>query len=161
MYNDELQYDEVIKTLHGLKQAKAPPYFEADLMRRINSGDFAVNEKRVSFFSRLVSPFRLIPSAALSLAGVALLMVLFLAPENKEVTPFAAQPKIIKDADLNTGSNYSKNKAERADEGTANDENVNANSDEDNPNLVYKPVYLTPAEKAKVKELKEKVFQNF
>lgn len=161
MYGDDMKYGEVIKTLRGLKQVKAPPYFEADLMRKINSGSFEVNKKKISFFSRLVSPMRLIPSAALSLAGLALLAVLFLSPESKEVTPFAAQPKIIKDTDANAGNSIHKAKVESVDKNASDEENVSGSTDEDNPNLVYKPVYLSPAEKAKVEELKEKVFQNY
>ena len=67
------QYNEIIKTLKGLQKVKAPANFEADLMRRINSGKY---EKERSLWEKLLLPSRLIPSAALGLAAVIIFFIL-------------------------------------------------------------------------------------
>jgi hypothetical protein len=67
------QYSEIIKTLKGLQKVKAPAGFEADLMRKINSGRY---EKERSFWEKLLLPSRLIPSAALGIAVVIVFFVL-------------------------------------------------------------------------------------
>lgn len=161
MKNDETNFDEVIKTLRGLKQVEAPAYFEADLMRKINSDRFAANKKSFFFFNMLASPIKFLPAAALSFAAVLIVLVLAYSPEKKETTPFSAQPKIIKESDLNSGNSIGRASANQADQSTNNSDSISNNSDEENTNLVYKPIFLTPSEKAKVKELKDKVFQDF
>jgi hypothetical protein len=67
------QYSDIIKTLKGLQKVKAPAGFEADLMRKINSGRY---EKERSFWEKLLLPSRLIPSAALGIAAVIVFFVL-------------------------------------------------------------------------------------
>ena len=46
MIDDEKKYDDLIKTLKGLQQVKAPPNFEADLKRKLNAEKYAKEEKR-------------------------------------------------------------------------------------------------------------------
>jgi len=91
--DDELKYKNVINTLKGLTKVKAPRNFEADLMRRINSETF--NEKQ-SFWEKLFSPSKLIPSAALAVSAVILLFVLNINSDEVE-NPLLMEPKVRED----------------------------------------------------------------
>ena len=89
------QYSEIIKTLKGLQRVKAPANFEADLMRRINSGKY---EKERSFWEKFLLPSRLIPSAAIGLAAVIVFFVLNInsAPvENPLLTPPRVREDVV------------------------------------------------------------------
>jgi hypothetical protein len=89
------EFERVLKTLKGLQQVKAPANFEADLMRKINAGNFP-DEETESWWSRLLVPKRFIPSAALAIAAVLLLFVL--KPGSGESdNPFNTQPRVRKD----------------------------------------------------------------
>ncbi len=46
---NDLQYKNLIKDLNQLQEVKAPKYFEADLMRRINSEDFKKKNRFLDF----------------------------------------------------------------------------------------------------------------
>ena len=60
-FNDEdKKYDKIIKTLHGLKKVNAPENFEADLIRKINSGKYI--ERKTGFWHEILLPSKLIPS---------------------------------------------------------------------------------------------------
>jgi len=86
--NDDTEFRNVINLLKQLQQVKAPANFEADLMRRINSGE--VVEK--TFWQSILIPSRLIPSAALALTAILLIFVL----NNSGVThenPFSVIPR--------------------------------------------------------------------
>ena len=68
MMNDEKKYNDVIKTLKGLQQVKAPPNFEANLKRKLNEEKFSKKSKR-SIKDFLV-PSRLIPSFGIAGAAI-------------------------------------------------------------------------------------------
>ena len=87
------QYNEIIKTLQGLRQVKAPANFEADLMRRINSGKY---EKERSFWEKILLPSRLIPSAALGLAAIIVFFVLNINSAPVE-NPLLMPPRVRED----------------------------------------------------------------
>jgi hypothetical protein len=87
------QYSEIIKTLKGLQKVKAPANFEADLLRRINSGKY---EKERSFWEKLLLPSRLIPSAALVLAAVIVFFVLNMNSATVE-NPLLMAPRVRED----------------------------------------------------------------
>ena len=87
------QYNEIIKALKGLQKVKAPANFEADLMRRINSGKY---EKERSFWEKLLLPSRLIPSAAAILAAVILFFVLDIGSAPIE-NPLLVPPRVRED----------------------------------------------------------------
>ncbi len=96
--NDDMKYQDVVNTLKQLQQVKAPPGFEAGLMRRINSGRFP-SEKTSR--QKLFLPSRLIPSAALALTAVLLIFVL----NNNGITqdnPLLQAPRERDDASLKT-----------------------------------------------------------
>lgn len=87
------QYSEIIRTLKGLQKVKAPANFEADLMRRINSGKY---EKERSFWEKLLLPSRFIPSAALGIAAVIVFFVLNMNSAPVE-NPLLMAPRVRED----------------------------------------------------------------
>jgi hypothetical protein len=92
--DDELKYKNVVDTLKGLPEVKAPRNFETDLMRRINSEKF--EEKRQGFWEKIFLPSRLIPSAGLAIAAVLLLFVINLNSDETE-NPLLMEPKVRED----------------------------------------------------------------
>jgi len=87
------QYSDIIKTLKGLQRVKAPANFEADLMRRINTGKY---EKEKSLWEKFLLPSRLIPSAALGLAAVIVFFVLNINSTPAE-NPLLMPPRVRED----------------------------------------------------------------
>ena len=97
MIDDEKKYNEVIKTLKGLQQLKAPPNFEADLKRKLNAEKYAKEEKRK--IKRFFAPSRLVPS--FGLAAVAIVIFLMVNTNSEEAdNPFLMEPKIREDVML-------------------------------------------------------------
>ena len=95
MENDEKKYEDVIKSLKGLKQVKAPENFEADLQRRINSGKYSKKEKK-SFWQNIFRPSRLIPSLGLVTAVIVIFFVVDSNSENMD-NPFLIEPRVRDD----------------------------------------------------------------
>ncbi len=94
MIDDEKKYDDLIKTLKGLQQVKAPPNFEADLKRRLNEEKYAKEEKRT--IKRFFAPSRLVPS--FGLAEAVIVMFLMVGTNSEEAdNPFLMEPKIRED----------------------------------------------------------------
>ncbi len=94
MIDDEKKYDDLIKTLKGLQQVKAPPNFEADLKRRLNAEKYAKVEKRT--IKRFFAPSRLVPS--FGLAAAVIVMFLMVSTNSEEAdNPFLMEPKIRED----------------------------------------------------------------
>lgn len=99
------QYKNIIRILNELQKVKAPANFEADLMRRINSGKF---EKERSFQKKFFLPSWLIPSAALVATAVIILFVVninFGPDEN----PLLAPPRIREDVIANRDVTLTRN----------------------------------------------------
>ena len=95
MENDEKKYEDVIKSLKGLKEVKAPENFEADLQRRINSEKFSKKEKK-SFWQNIFQPSRLIPSLGLVTAVIVIFFVVDSNSENMD-NPFLIEPRVRDD----------------------------------------------------------------
>ena len=89
---DEERYINIINVLKQLPKVTAPPNFESDLMRRINSQNFKENLK-VRWWNKLFLPSRLIPAAAFVLSIVAVFYFLNFNTVERE-NPFLAKPKI-------------------------------------------------------------------
>ena len=89
---DEERYINIINLLKQLPKITAPPDFESDLMRRINSGNFKENFK-VHWWDKLLLPSRLIPASAFALSVLALFYFLNFNSVDRE-NPFLAKPKI-------------------------------------------------------------------
>lgn len=94
MIDDEKKYDDLIKTLKGLQQVKAPPNFEADLKRRLNAEKYAKEEKRT--IKRFFAPSRLVPSFGLAAVAVVVFLLINVNPEEAD-NPFLMEPKIRED----------------------------------------------------------------
>lgn len=95
MENDEKKYEDVIKTLKGLQEVKAPVNFEANLQRKINSEKFQ-NEEKKSFWENIFIPTRLIPS--LGLIATAILIIFVVETNSEEIdNPFLIQPRLRED----------------------------------------------------------------
>ena len=95
MENDEKKYEDVIKSLKGLKEVKAPENFEADLQRRINSEKAAKKGKK-SFWQNIFRPSRLVPSLGLV---TAVIVIFFVVDSNSEDmdNPFLIEPRVRED----------------------------------------------------------------
>ncbi len=76
---DDLQYKDLIKDLNQLQEVNAPKNFEADLMRKINSGDLGKEKINTGFWDSFISPARLIPIGVLAAA----MFIMFIMIQNK------------------------------------------------------------------------------
>ena len=94
MIDHEKKYDDLIKTLKGLQQVKAPPNFEADLKRRLNEEKYAKEEKRT--IKRFFAPSRLVPSFGLAAAVIVMFLIVSTNSEEAD-NPFLMEPKIRED----------------------------------------------------------------
>ena len=94
MMDDEKKYDDLIKTLKGLQQVKAPPNFEADLKRKLNEEKLEHKPKRGvrDFFI----PSKLIPSFGIVGAVLVVVLILNLNSEQAE-NPLMIEPKVRED----------------------------------------------------------------
>jgi hypothetical protein len=95
MENDEKKYEDVIKSLKGLQEVKAPANFEADLQRRINSEKFSKKEKK-NFWQNIFAPAKLIPSLGLVTTAVVIFFVVETNSEEMD-NPFLIEPRIRED----------------------------------------------------------------
>lgn len=95
MENDEKKYEDVIKSLKGLQEVKAPANFEADLQRRINSEKFPKEEKK-SFWENIFIPSRLIPSLGLAATAIVIFFVVETNSEDMD-NPFLIEPRVRED----------------------------------------------------------------
>ena len=88
--DDEKRYRSVTKNLNQLKKINPPAYFEADLFRKINSGNF--KEEKLNS-ARFLSPGKLIPSAVIIAVAV---IVLFMIKTNpiKQDDPLSVNPPL-------------------------------------------------------------------
>ena len=94
MIDDEKKYIEVIKTLNGLQQVKAPPNFEADLKRRLNAEKYEKEEKRT--IKRFFTPSRLVPSFGLAAAAIVIFLMVSTNSEEAD-NPFLMEPRVRED----------------------------------------------------------------
>ena len=90
--NDDRRYKDVIDSLKGLQQVKAPGNFDTELFKKINSQS---NLEKQNFWGKIFTPSRLVPSAALAVTAVILFFFLF---DNEDVeNPLLAEPRIRED----------------------------------------------------------------
>ena len=101
--NDENLNNKIIKSLQQLKNIDAPDNFEADLMRKINSG--YQKQRKTGFWHEFLMPKKLIPTAALTAVLIVMYMLKFdtKSPEN----PLSVQPRIREDIVASNGSDSS------------------------------------------------------
>ena len=95
MENDEKKYEDIIKSLNGLKEVKAPANFEADLQRRINSEKLSKGEKK-KFWENIFVPSKIIPSLGLVSTAVVIFFVMETNSEEMD-NPFLIEPRVRED----------------------------------------------------------------
>jgi hypothetical protein len=100
--DEESRYKQATDILKQLPKINAPLNFEADLMRRINSGRFEDTIKE-SFWDILLSPARLVPSAALAILAVVLFFIVD-TTSVEQADPLTLEPRIREDITLNNSS---------------------------------------------------------
>jgi hypothetical protein len=148
--DDEVRYINIIKLLKQMPEITAPPNFESDLMRRINSGNFTENTT-VHWWDKLFLPSRLIPASAFALSIVAVFYFLnFNSMENEN--PFLAKPKVrITVSDTPTRQMFLGKSLEYA------EASVNGSLKINKEGLNFLQIRLTDTEKAKINKLKEQI----
>lgn len=172
IYNDEdSRYKQAVDTLKQLPKVNAPLNFEADLMRRINQNRFEEKYKE-SFWDILLTPARLIPSAALAAAAVIMFFMLNTAPADQP-DPLAAEPRVREDVtQTGTPSGFLpdeqmlENRSERSGSGAASlrQENTPGTrfttaSNITKAGLNFRQIQLTDEEKAALNKLKARIQQ--
>jgi len=100
MIDDEKKFDDLIKTLKGLQQVKAPPNFEADLKRKLNTEKYAKEERKS--IKRFFAPSWLVPSFGLAAAAVVAFLFVNINSEETD-NPFLMEPKVREDMILISG----------------------------------------------------------
>jgi hypothetical protein len=136
--DDEVRYINIIRLLKQLPKVTAPPNFESDLMKRINSGNFQENY-RPRWWDKLFLPSRLIPAAAFALSILAVFYFLNFNSVERE-NPFLAKPKIRETVlEASIAGSFKINK-----EG-----------------LNFLQIRLNEAERAKINKLKEQIKDYF
>jgi hypothetical protein len=166
--DDELQYQEVINLLKGLKQIEAPPYFESNLFRAINSQK---NKEEKSSFLKFLSPARLIPSLALAVTAIIILFMvnvtaveienpLLLDPREREDV-VAAGDISIKTETITRSSTEEVQKSGQliTRREPENRSFRNASQPFNRAGLNFRQINLTPNEKAKIIEMREKLLK--
>ncbi len=91
--NDENKYKKITTTLGELQKVSAPPNFEANLMRKIKSGEI---EKKERGLGKLFLPNRLIPSLGLIAVAILIFFVVDVNSEKME-NPLLMDPRVRED----------------------------------------------------------------
>ncbi|MBK7866590.1 MAG: hypothetical protein IPJ75_06105 [Ignavibacteriales bacterium] len=101
LHNEEEQFKELRTLLKEMPKVDAPPGFEADLMRRINSEKYAT--AKPGLFAKIAAFFKPVPSA-IAVGVVAIVAVVMLVNQPGEIpggdikTPVQEQTVVNKDA---------------------------------------------------------------
>ena len=136
--DDEVRYINIIRLLKQLPKVTAPPNFESDLMRRINSGNFQENY-RSRWWDKLFLPSRLIPAAAFALSILAVFYFLNFNSVDHE-NPFLVKPKIRE---------------------TVSEASIAGSFKINKEGLNFLQIRLNEAERAKINKLKEQIKDYF
>jgi hypothetical protein len=147
---DEVRYSKITNLLKNLPKVTAPPNFESDLMRRINSGDFKENFT-MHWWDKLLLPSRLIPVAAFALSVVALFYFLNFNSVEQE-NPFLAKPQIRQSLSQVSDKHIFPAKPPEYAEAS-----VNGSLKINKEGLNFLHIRLNDAEKAKINRLKEQI----
>ncbi len=90
------QFNEVVQVLKSLQKVKAPPYFEANLMRAINNPSY--EEKKERWWEKFLVPRIYIPSTV-TVVLIVMVSTFFYINEFQETTenPFLFEPQVRED----------------------------------------------------------------
>ena len=148
--DDEARYKNIINDLKHLAKVNAPPNFESDLMRKINSGNF-VEKYKVRWWEYFFLPSRLIPSAAFIISVFAIFYFLNFNSIDSD-NPFLTQPKIRKSALQDPGKQLLPVKTPEYAEAS-----VSSSFKMNKEGLNFLHIRLNDTEKAKIMRLKEQI----
>jgi len=168
-YNDEeSRYKQAIDVLKQLPKVNAPLNFESSLMRRINSENY--EERKESFWDILLTPSRLIPTAAMAALAVILLFVVNTS-QVQQADPLSLAPRIRDDAQANnipgiSLDNELKRLTQQIDDAQSGQNAENSEtarfttaSNITKAGLNFRQIQLTDEEKQVLEKLKQKVQQ--
>jgi hypothetical protein len=147
---DEVRFQNVISLLKQMPKVSTPPNFESDLMRRINSGNFKESYK-LHWWENLLSPSRLIPSAAIAASIIAILYFLNFNSTEQE-NPFLTLPRIRENAiQVSSKQNLPSVPTDYA------EASINSSFKNNKEGLNFLQIRLNDAERAKINKLKEQI----
>jgi hypothetical protein len=152
---EEIHFKSVIDLLKHTGKITAPPGFEAELMRRINSENYGKANK-VQWWEKFLISSRLIPSVA----AVAVIVIFFILNFNsvERENPFLSTPKMRET--LNSGNNVQLQDISRQNPGiTA--ASLNQSFSINKEGLNFLQVRLTESERARINKLKAQVREYF
>jgi hypothetical protein len=147
---DEERFKNVIGLLKQIPKVSTPPNFESDLMRRINSGNFK-GSYNLHWWEKILSPSRLIPSAAVAASIIAILYFLNFNSTEQD-NPFLTLPKIRE----NVIQISSKQKVPSMPTDYA-QASINSSFKNNKEGLNFLQIRLNDAERAKIIKLKEQI----
>ena len=148
---DEIRFKSVINLLKHTSKISAPPGFEADLMRQINSTNFDELNK-VRWWDKLLLPSRLIPSVATAVVIIVFLVLNFNSIEREN--PFLTAPKIRET--INTVSKIKLQDIAKQDPGYTS-ASLNHSITVNKEGLNFLQVRLSEADRAKINKLKAQI----
>ncbi len=89
-FQEEENFRNITGILKRLSKINPPDYFEADLMRKINSGKFNIE---IGFWNKLLLPSKLVPISAAVILGFVILFIVDLNSPSK-VDPLVTSPEM-------------------------------------------------------------------
>ena len=152
--DDKLHNLNTINILRQLPKVTAPPNFESDLMRRINSGNFKENFN-AQWWEKLFLPSRFIPVTVFALSIFAVFYFLTFNSIQQE-NPFLAKPKIRITVSKTSDKQSFYPKLPEYSEAS-----INGSIKINKEGLNFLQIRLNDAEKAKINRLKEQIKDYF
>lgn len=154
--NEDIQYKDVIDTLKSLQEIKSPHHFEADLMRKINSGIIYNDKtKKRSFLDFILSPSGLIPSAGIAVVVGLFIFNLFISEPTQNINDFV--PQAISSSEKEDGILLENNIQSAS--LISNNRSYSSVASTNKSVFSYKPIYMSDKKRAEVQKLKERAFR--
>ena len=148
--DDDVRYKNIVNLLKQMPKVTAPPNFEPDLMRRINSGNFSDNYK-VRWWEYFFLPSRIMATATFVVSIVAVFYFLNFNSVEQD-NPFLVKPQIRKSLAQNQGKQLLPAKTPEYAEAS-----VNGSFKINKEGLNFLHIRLNDVEKAKITRLKEQI----
>jgi len=148
--NDDARYKNIIDLLKQMPKVTAPPNFESDLMRRINSGNFT-DDYKVRWWEYFLLPSRIMATATFAVSIVAVFYFLNFNSVEQD-NPFLVKPQIRKSVVQNQDKQLLPVKTPEYAEAS-----VNGSFKINKEGLNFLHIRLNNAEKAKITRLKEQI----
>jgi hypothetical protein len=153
--DDEIRFNNIINLLKHIPKVSSPPGFEANLMRKINSGNFPEPQK-TKWFDWILAPSHLIPSAVAALAVLALIFVMNINSVDPE-NPFLVVPKMRENVNMGKTGRITFRTDNKSMASEINAASINNSFGIDKEGLNFLQIRLNDAEKAKINNLREQI----